>query len=79
MPSKRFSLSEPNINTVGDSVIPRVPHYRRNAQVGIGINMGYQGDSDASSTDRNTPSMDEGVPKGQCWVHVSKIPTTMSK
>ena len=64
LPSKRFSVSEPNITTVGDSLIPRVSRYRRNAQVGIEMNAGSQGDSEASSSDRNTPSVEEGVPQG---------------
>ena len=46
LPSKRFSLSEPNITTIGEGV-PRVPRYRRNAQVGINMNVGSQGDSES--------------------------------
>ena len=49
LPSRRLFLSEPNITTVGEEVMPRVPRYRRNAQVGIDINVGSQVDSDASS------------------------------
>ena len=64
MPDRHLSLSEPNIAAASERVLTRQPRYARYNPRGIVLNHGAPFDSDASSSDRHTPIVEEGEPQG---------------
>ena len=56
MPDRHLSLSEPNTATASERVLTRQPRYAIYNPRGIALNHGAPFDSDASSSDRYTPS-----------------------